>query len=109
MSDQPQWSAVTDWVDTWVLPYFDREVLWPVLIALLGHVVVIVVPLMLAVYRVGSLTAVVGVLFSLSLSVAFCWFEVRHKGRPGSVVVAIALTWAASIGLAVLCERTGLL
>jgi hypothetical protein len=95
------------WVEQWVLPYVDDIALWPVLFALLGHVAVILVPLMVQVIRNQSLPAlgVLGVLlWNTSLIVRM---ELRATGRPGRLTAAMVLTWVASLPLAWWTESTG--
>lgn len=96
-----------EWIDTWILPYLQESALWPVLVAVLGHVVVGLVPLLLAVVRSGSVPAGLA-LGGLGLgSLGLCAVEARHLRRPGIVCGVTAATWACAIGLAWLCERTG--
>jgi hypothetical protein len=102
----PMWPA---WFEQWVLPYLREPVLWPVLLAVMGHVVLVVTALELAVWRVRSIESGV-VLLALALgSAGATLFEVRRSGRPGPVTVTLALSWAASVGGAWLAERTGVL
>lgn len=96
-----------DWVEQWVLPYLREPVLLPVLIALLGHVVVGLSPLMLAVWRTGNPAAIAALALLSAASVGLSLFEARSQRRPGAVTLTIAGTWLASVGVAVLAERTG--
>lgn len=94
------------WVETWVLPYVREPVLWPVLIAILGHVVVLFALGALNVWRGESWTAAV---LSVAFTVGSVGWEYRVMRRPGPIAAWIALTWLVSIGLVVLSVRTGFL
>jgi hypothetical protein len=106
---RPASSGWPDWLEQWVLPYLREPALWPVLVAIMGHVVVAVVALELALWRERSVGS--GALLALLLagSGAATTFEIRRSGRPGAVTATLALSWAASVGGAWLAERTGLL
>ena len=105
----PAGPAWPDWLEQWVIPYVRDPVLWPVVIAVMGHVVVAVTALELAVWRVGSVGSGLIVLALAVGSIAATGFETRRFGRPGPVSLTLALSWAASIGFAWLAERTGIL
>ncbi len=92
-----------------MLPYVRNPSLWPVLVALLGHVVIVIAPLMLAVWRVGSVAAGVVLVALAALTLGACVVEARALKRPGGVGVSLALTWAAALGVAWLAESTGFL
>ena len=96
-----------DWVETWVLPYVRDEALWPVLVALLGHVVVIFAPLVLYVVRTRSPTALGALSLLVLASVGLVGFETVRFRRPGGVTLVVLATWAVSLGLAWLADRTG--
>ncbi|MEZ4237895.1 MAG: hypothetical protein R3F59_17450 [Myxococcota bacterium] len=98
-----------DWMERWVLPYVREPALLPVLLALLGHVVVVLVPLMLGTWRTGH-GAVVALLVAAVLgSVGLVGFESVRFRRPGAVTLTVLGTWAVSVGLAWFCERTGVM
>ena len=92
-----------------MLPYVRNPSLWPVLVALLGHVVIVLTPLMLAVWRVGSGLAGLGLVLLAGLTVAACGMEARALRRPGAVALSLGLTWAAAVALAWVAEETGFL
>lgn len=96
-----------EWVQTWILPYISEPTLWPVAFALLGHVVVLIAPMMLFVQRHGSINSLV-VLILLALgSVALVRFELKYRRMPGAVTVTLVLTWASSAGIAWLSDYYG--
>lgn len=91
------------------MPFVEEAGLAPVLFALLGHVVVIIGPLVLALSR-GAVAA------SLPLTVLVMgsyWLVDTERqelgGRSGRVAVVVVLTWGLSIGFAALAGRTGIL
>jgi len=103
-ADPPDWPP---WVRTWILPYIQETTLWPVLFALLGHVVVLIAPMMLFVHRHHSINSIV-VLSVLALgSVALIRFEIKYRRLPGGVTLTIALTWLSSAALAWISDYYG--
>jgi hypothetical protein len=108
MSDEPaRGEGWPPWVEQWVLPYVDDIALWPVLVALLGHVAVILVPLMVQVIRNQSIPAL-GVLAMLAWN---SWLVVRMElraiGRAGRLTAAMLGTWTISLPLAWWTESIG--
>jgi hypothetical protein len=102
--DAPDWPP---WVQTWILPYVEEATLWPVLFALLGHVVVIMAPMMLFVNRHGSVKSLVGLIGLGLLSAALIRFEIRYRRRPAGITLALLLTWISSAALAWLSDYYG--
>lgn len=105
----PPRASWPEWVETWVWPYLRDSKLWPVWIAVLGHVVVVLAGLMLVVWREGTPEAWVGLVVLLLGSAALSVQELRVSGRPGPVIASLSLTWLASVGLGWLSEATGIL
>lgn len=106
---EPERQAWPAWVQEWVLPYVDDSVLWPVAVSLLGHVVIVIVPLMLQVWRHGSVGA--GVLLA-ALLVGTVWLvrmEALAVGRVGALTGVLAVMWAVSFPAAWFAEVTGVL
>jgi hypothetical protein len=97
------------WVETWVLPYVEEMALWPVLVALLGHVVVIVVPLMLHIYRNGPGFNVFVLGLFVAASVWLVRMELRARGGPGGLTWVMLGTWLVSFPFAWFAESTGVL
>jgi hypothetical protein len=91
----------------WILPYVDDFALWPVTLAVLGHFALVIGPLMLGVYRTGSVAAGIGMLIMLAGTAQVCRLEHQLRGRLGAMTVAMVLMWLSSVGLAVICEQTG--
>ena len=89
------------------MPYLEDSALWPVAFALLGHVVVVIVPVMLLVWR-GSAPAWAPLLLLVSGSVYLLHMEFQAKRRPGALTVAVLLTWGCSLPLAYVAESTGI-
>lgn len=100
-----RWPA---WIEQWVIPYVREPALRPVLIALLGHVVVVLVPLLLAVARTGDGWAVALLVASAALTLAALVVELRALRRPGAVALAALACWAAALGGAWFADATGL-
>jgi len=102
--DPPDWPP---WVKNWILPYIQEPTLWPVLFALLGHVVVIIAPMMLFVQRHGSVKSLIGLCLMAFVSAAFIRFELKYRRRPGGVSFTVLLTWASAAGLAWISDYYG--
>jgi hypothetical protein len=96
------------WVQNWVLPYLQDRALWPVAFALLGHVVVVLAPLMIWGARTLNPFPIMALALMLVASVHASIIERRALGRSGVVAVALTLLWAVSVGVAVLTDRTGI-
>lgn len=104
-TEEPAWPT---WVTNWVMPFLDEVGLWPVAFAMLGHVVVILGPLVLAFMR-GVFPAAVPL---MALIVGSLWLmktELSIRRSPGPVAAAVVLTWIGSVGLALLGARTGVI
>ncbi|HHO50737.1 MAG TPA: hypothetical protein ENK18_07640 [Deltaproteobacteria bacterium] len=105
----PRRAAWPEWIETWVWPYLSNSTLWPVWVALLGHVVVVITGLLLLAWREGTPEAWL-LLLLLSLGSAVLGIqELRVSGRPGGVIASLVLTWLASMGLGWLSGATGIL
>ncbi len=100
---RPSWPA---WVEDWVWPYLSESMLWPVWIALLGHVVVVVAGMMLVAWRDGTPEAWIGLAVLGLASAALAIWELRIDGRPGGMSLSLLGTWLSSLALA---ESTGFL
>ena len=95
------------WIELWVLPYVREPALWPVLVALLGHVVVGIAPLVLYVVREGGLRSELFLATLVLGSLGLVGFELWRFRRPGGVTAALVGTWITSLGLAWIFDRTG--
>jgi hypothetical protein len=90
------------WIERFVLPYFTESMLWPVLVALLGHVVVVLALPMAQAWRTRSLVWVAVVFLLAAISFWPVQSELGRKRRPGAVSVAIGGTWLAAAIVAAL-------
>ena len=93
------------WVEQWVMPFLEESGLWPVLFAILGHVVIVVAPLLVALGR-GGLPVALPLTLLILISGWLCKTEFQGRGI-GPVTIAVGLTWLASIGLAVAAAQSG--
>jgi hypothetical protein len=76
-----------------LLPYLREQTLWPVLVAVLAHVVALVAPLLVLTLRDGHPWAALAVaVFGIATGVGV-GFEVRDRRRPGLVSALLAATW----------------
>ena len=100
--DEPRWMRV-------VRPFIDDESLRPVLFALVGHVAIIIVPIMLSVWRTQNLAAVGALILLLVGSVMLANSERQIRGRLGAFTVVTVLTWLGSVGLTWVCYVTNVL
>ena len=83
-----------------LVPYLKEPSLWPVAMALLGHVVVVLAPLMLMVKRSGSWWAGAGLCVAAAVSAWAVRCEWLDDGGPRSVAVAMACVWLLSVAAA---------
>ena len=100
--DEPRWMRLAR-------PYFEDSSLRPVLFALMGHVVVALVPLMLALVRHNDVIAAASLVLLMVLTGMVVRAEFKLGGRLGGFTVVAALTWVASVGLTWVCYETGVL
>jgi len=98
--DEPTPSAWPPFLAQWVVPYLKEPSLWPVAMALLGHVVVVLAPLMLMVKRSGSWWAGAGLCVAAAVSAWAVRCEWLDDGGPRSVAVATACVWLLSVAAA---------
>ena len=88
------------------MPFFRERALWPVLVAILGHVMMLFA---LAVLEVWRGTGFWAALVSVALTAGIAVWEVRIQGRPGALALSLAGTWAAAAGIVALALETGFL
>lgn len=85
------------WVETWILPYVDDFALWPVLVALLGHVLVVMVPLEIALVRGPSMAAAAVLAAMLAATGELVRMEWKARGRPGLLTAIGVGMWTVSV------------
>lgn len=110
--DEQEQEAVGDWpewVRDWVLPYLDDSILWPVLFALVAHVLIVIVPLMLQVWRYQNVGAGMMLLILLTASVHLARMEWQALGRPRGLTLVLTVVWLSSLPCVWLAETTGVL
>ena len=92
------------------MPYLRETALWPVLIAILGHVWVVVALVLLGVWRDTAGAVTWAVLIGLGLgSLALVVTELRLFRRPGGMTAVVLGSWLASGVIAYASEVTGVL
>lgn len=95
-------------LERWVVGYADDLMLRPVLWSLAGHAVVVVAPLLLAIWRTGSVVAAGVTLLLLVVSGWLAVAEVRHRGL-GGLTLSLVGSWVGGAAFAVVCEWTGVI
>lgn len=102
--DDEPWSPG---VERWVMPFLREPALWPVAVAVVGHVVVLLAVILLTAARSPSPWAWAAlILLGLSTGGQVVR-EIRATGRPGLWTGTLLGTWAAAAGLALLADRLG--
>lgn len=96
------------WIERWVMPYVAESGLWPVLAALLGHVVLVIAPVLLGLWR-GNPAMALPLTVMIMISVWIIRTEWAGYGRPARASVVVGLTWCAAVVLAYVGDRTDLL
>ncbi len=109
IADETPATPWPDWVEKWVLPFLDETSLWPVLIAVIGHIVALLTLVVLTAWRQPLPVGAFGVGLMLVISGRLAWTEISFYQRPGAMTGFIALCWALSIGGAVFAQHYGLL
>ena len=104
----PVEDPVMHFLDEWVLPYFEETTLWPVLFALLAHIVVLLALLFLQAWRIGAPWAWAGIVFLGLIAFDLCRREVIVRRRPGGLTLVVVLTWIAGLITAVATGHWGI-
>ena len=76
-----------------MLPYLREQTLWPVLVAVLAHLVALMAPLLVLGLRDGHGWSLLGVGVFGTASGAVIALELRERRRPGLVAVLIGIVW----------------
>lgn len=76
-----------------VLPYLREQTLWPVLVAILVHVIALLAPLLVLGFRDGHGWSLFGVGVFAVASLSLVALDVRERGRPGLVAGFFAMVW----------------
>ena len=107
--NEPAPAAWPPWVQDWILPYLDDSILWPVLFALLGHVLLIIVPFLLQVWRYANPGAGIILVILMFGSGHLVHMELQAIGKPRGLTAVLVLMWLAALPCAWFAETTGVL
>lgn len=94
-------------VSTWILPYLGEPGLWPVLVAILGHVVVLIAPMLLGIWR-GAAIMAVPLTAVLMGSFSLIRMEVRSIGRPRWFTFTVVGCWVGAVLVAYITGVNGI-
>jgi len=85
-------------VDRFLANYVSDPMLWPVMLAVLGHVIIVIAPVILLAVRDRHPLGIVGLAFALVSSASLF----VRRGRPRARVLGwlVLATWVASAGMA---------
>lgn len=114
MDDRPERDAtperdpVMGFLDTWAWPYLEETTLWPVLFALLAHVVVLIALVLLHAWRAVGPFGYAGVILLGLLSFDLVRREVAERRRPGRLTLLVAVNWALGAVTAAFTGHWGL-
>ena len=106
MNEPSRWPP---WVERWVLPYVDIPALLPVLIAVMGHIVILVALVVLEAWRSRNPFAIAAGVALLAGTSRVLVEEGRRLRRLGPLSATLAGGWAATIGTVMLAEHYGFL
>jgi hypothetical protein len=101
--DEP--SSWPPWVERWILPYVDIPALLPVLIAVMGHIVILVALVVLEAWRSRNPFAIVAVALLLGGTLRVLFEEWRRLRRLGPLSATLGLGWAATVATVALAEH----
>ncbi|MEZ4316934.1 MAG: hypothetical protein R3F61_05510 [Myxococcota bacterium] len=96
------------WVQQWVMPFLQESGLWPVLVAILGHVVILIAPMLAALSR-GNRAMSLPITVVVMVSFWLCRTEYEATGRLRGVTLVVVLVWLASIALGAVAGHYGIL
>jgi hypothetical protein len=98
--DEP--SSWPPWVEHWILPYVAIPALLPVLIAVMGHIVILAVLIVLEAWRSTNPFAIAAVGALLVGTARVLLEEWRRLRRLGPLSATLGVGWAATIATAAL-------
>jgi hypothetical protein len=102
---KPDWPL---WYQRSILPFIEESALWPVLIAIWGHLVVALAAYILHQYRtVSPLLGLLGIWLCF-LSYKAIQFERTHRGRMAGLSFTVISSWLCSVLLAKFVDYSGL-
>lgn len=76
-----------------VLPFLREQTLWPVLGAILAHVIALQAPLLVLAFRDGHGWSFLGVAVFAGITAAVVGLELRERQRPGLIAALFGATW----------------
>ena len=88
-----------------LLAFLREPMLWPVLVAVVGHAVALLAPLLLLALRERRLASLAALLLLLGLSALMSWRESRLRGRPSPLSGLLWTTWLLAGGAAWIADR----
>src|SRR5215468_3692479 len=106
MNETSSWPP---WVERWVLPYMDIPALLPVLIAVMGHIVILVALVVLEAHRSRNPFAIAATALLVAGTLRVLFEEWKRLRRLGPLSATLAMGWAATIGTVALAEHYGFL
>ncbi len=109
VADDAPTSPWPDWFEKWVLPFLGETALWPVLVAVIGHIVALQTLILLTAWRQPLPLGAFGAGLLLVISGRLAWTELSFYERPGPMTWFILLCWALSIVGAAVSGHYGLL
>lgn len=92
-----------------MLPYVDIPALLPVLIAVMGHIVILVALVVLEAHRSRNPLAIAATGLLLVGTMRVLFEEWRRLRRLGPLSATLATGWVATIGTVALAEHYGFL
>ena len=104
----PPRSPYPGWVGRFVLPFFETSSLWPVTLALLGHVVLFQVLMLVGAVRDRSPGAAFVLALALVASAKIVAEERRRVGRLGPLAWTTLGTWLLAVPSAWASGRVGI-
>jgi len=91
-----------------LLTFVREPMLWPVLVAIVGHAIALLVPVILLALRERRLSSAVLLLLLIGLSISLLRREVRLRGRPSPLSGVVWATWTLSAGAAWVADHYGI-
>lgn len=101
-------APATPWppvIETWVMPYLGETFLWPVLVAVIGHVVALQALIVLNAWRQPLPLAGFACGLLVVLTLRLMWTEIAFYRRPRGVSLFLGICWGLSIAGAVIADH----
>ncbi len=105
----PPETPFPDWVDRWVIPFAGESIMWPILVALVGHTSTLLALVVLVAWRRPLPFGLFGLVLTLAITGRLAWVELSFYRRPRHLTWFCVGTWLLAVVIAWGGARLGVL